>query len=401
MKILLITDSYPPEIRSAAVLMSDFAKELKKRGHKIIVLTTFPRYNLASKENLKSAGLSRENGIEVIRVKTLPIHRVSKYVRGIGEISLPYFFWQKAKKIREKIDIVFVYSPPLSLGRLGVKLKNFFGAKLIVNIQDIFPYNAIDLGVMKNPLVIRFFKKMASRVYKSADFITVHSEGNKKILAEKEKLDPSKIKVIGNWADDELFEKAENRGEFRKKWGINSKFILLFAGVIGPAQGLENIVEVARLLVSQKDIVFLLVGDGSGKKQLLKKAEFLPNVIFQNFVSIQEYPWLVKEADVGLVCLSEKNRTPVVPGKIFGYMAAAIPILAILNKESDGHQIIKDSGCGFSFGPAEKDAFLKALLTLKNDKNLRKEIGQRGFDYFKNHFSKKICIDQYEKIFYD
>lgn len=402
MNILLITGAYLPEIRSATSLLYELATGLKNRGHSITVLTTASVCNLPeNKKTVRFQPLSDEEGIKVIRVKTLPIRKINKYIRGISEISLPYFYRQAAKKwISEKIDIIFVYSPPLSLGILGWQLKKYFRAKLIVNIQDIFPQNAIDLGIIKDPLTTAFFERMEKKVYQKADFITVHSDGNRKFLLEKKEIDSAKIKVIPNWIDFNLFEKTSDERKFQKKWNLENKFILLFAGILGPSQGIDNIISGAKDLKNEKEIAFLLVGDGAEKPKIIEKAKFLSNIFIKDFVDRKNYPQLVKEADVGLLCLSEKNKTPVVPGKILGYMAAGLPVLAVLNKESDGHKIIQDSKCGISVLPGDKEAFVSAVLKLKNNKNLREEMGQNGLNYLKTHFSKKIAVDQHEKLFY-
>jgi len=400
MNILLITDSFVPEIRSSSILMTDLARGLRDKGHKIFVLTCVPKYNLA--DNLSEEKSAEEQEIRVIRVKTLPIHKVGKYVRGVGELCLPCFFSRAAKKyIKDKIDIIFVYSPPLSLGILGKKLKKYFKAKLIVNIQDIFPQNAVDLGVIKKGLVKNFFEKMEKKVYRGADLITVHSQGNKEFLVNKKQVPAEKIEIVPNWIDSQPFDRAVNRGEFRKKWGLENKFVVLFAGVIGPAQGLDFVIETAKE-IQDKDIVFLFVGNGTEKENLKKMAKrFFSNVLFKSFVDPQAYPYLLKEVDVGLVCLSKKVKTPVVPGKIAGYMASGLPILAVLNKESDGHELIQKSGCGFSVISGDKKEFLRALFVLKNNPVLRKEMIEKGKKYFKENFSREKCLDKYEKLFYN
>mgnify|MGYP001612667639 FL=1 len=184
-------------------------------------------------------------------------------------------------------------------------------------------------------------------------------------------------------------------------FNIENKFIFLFAGVIGPSQGLDLIIKAAGKIKDVKDICFLIVGDGMEKKRLLKMAEeySLENVIFKPFVSKDEYPELVKDADVGLVCLSSMNKTPVVPGKILGYMAASIPVVAFLNKESDGHQIIKDADCGYSEISDNVEKAVETIKKIYNERNRLKEYGENGFSYVKENFERNACINRLEEIF--
>jgi glycosyltransferase involved in cell wall biosynthesis len=160
MNILLVTDSYPPEIRSASHLMLELAQELSARGHQITVITTWPEYNLDQSTvllNFKEAEL--EDGIRVIRVKTLPHHNVNYIVRGLAQLLMPWQFLRKLRRYQIKADAVVVYSPPLPLALVGSALKRQ-GTRYLLNVQDLFPQNAIDLGILRNPLQIKLFKAL-------------------------------------------------------------------------------------------------------------------------------------------------------------------------------------------------------------------------------------------------
>jgi colanic acid biosynthesis glycosyl transferase WcaI len=400
MKFLLITDSYPPEIRSTSQILYDLVQELKNRDHEVSVVTTKPRYNLSGESSKRKYNkVTDEDGIKVVRLDTPSIHKVNYVKRGIATLLLPFLFYKNIKKeIKKNPDIIFVYSPPLTLGLSGVWAKKYFSSKLILNVQDIFPRNAVDLGILKNPLLIKFFEIIENWVYKRTDVITVHSEGNRKFLLNNKDQLKEKVKVVHNWIDLSKF-KIERKINFRNRYNLDSKFIILFAGVMGPSQGLDNIIDIAEKLKKEDKIHFLFVGDGSEKEKLKKKANGLKNVSFYPFVDKENYPDLLKSVDVGLVSLSSKNRTPVVPGKILGYMASGLPVLSVLNKESDGHGIIKKSDCGFSLIPEDKEGIINAILELKNNENNRKKLGENGRSFAENNFSKKVCVDEYEKIF--
>lgn len=397
MKVLLITDSYPPEIRSASHLMKELAEGLKNRGFDVAVATTYPEYNLAEEQmNIKYPEFAEENEIKVIRVKTLPHHKINFIVRGISQVSMPYIFENKIKKYLNKADIIIVYSPPLPLAIVGAKLKKFFNAKFLLNVQDIFPQNAIDLGVLKNPLLIKFFKKMEWKAYINADLIFVHSEGNLNFLKKKYPDIAGKFMVLHNWIDTKQFNGILRTNKYRKIYNLENKFIILFAGVIGPSQGLDFVIELANRVRDLEDVIFLFVGDGMEKTKLenLAKTKNLKNVIFKPFVSKEYYPYLVKDCDVGLVSLSSKNRTPVVPGKILGYMAAKLPVLAFLNQESDGHNIIKNANCGFSCIHGDIQEAEKLVREIYKNKNGLIRYGENGYNYVINNFDREICIQK-------
>jgi len=383
--------------------MQELAEGLRDRGHAVTVVTVYPGHNLSgSGEECQFGSVEMENGIEVIRIKTLSPHRVPYLVRGLSQLVLPYvFFYRIRNLIKRRMDVIIVYSPPLPLAIAGSKLKRFYNAKYILNVQDLFPQNAIDLGILKNRLLIKLFKRIEAYAYRNADFITVHSENNKSFLATRNRVPQDRIKVIHNWIDIEPYSKALKTGRFRKMFNIEDKFIFLFAGVIGPSQGLDLIIKAAEKIKDVKDICFLIVGDGMEKERLEKMADDLKlkNVIFKPFVSKDEYPELVKDADVGLACLSSMNRTPVVPGKILGYMAASVPVAAFLNKESDGHQIIRNAQCGYSEISDDVEKTVETVIKIYNEWSRLKEYGENGFGYVKENFERNACINRLEEIF--
>lgn len=402
MKILLITDAYPPEIRSASHLMQELAEELRDRGHSVTVVSCYPRYNLAGSSSRPVFDqLSIEKGVRVIRLHTLPHHKVNFIVRGISQLTVPHIFCHTLKRhLKHGVDAVLVYSPPLPLWRVGFQVRKTYGAKFILNIQDIFPQNAIDLGALRNPILIKFFEEMEKAAYRNADIVTVHSPSNRELLIREKGVLPDKLFTLHNWADTAPYNSHDGPNGFRKRLGLENKFVLFFGGVMGPSQGLDVVIEAARELRGIKDLAILLVGDGTERENLQRKAHAydLENVIFYPFVSKTDYQALLKEVDVGLVCLTTKNKTPVVPGKIQGYMAAAVPVLSLLNKESDGHQIIREAKCGYSgiSDNAQKAAGL--MLKMYQERAHLRELGINGHRYAEANFSKAVCINRLEEL---
>ncbi len=400
--ILIITDSYPPEIRSAAQLMKDLVDGLHGRGYNIWVATSYPKYNLVTSENIIWHKVTDENGVKVLRIDTLPHHKVNFIIRGIAQLLMPYIFFREIKKnIKEKIDIVIVHSPPLPLAVTAYKIKKFYNAKYILNLHDIFPQNAIDLGILKNKFLIKFFERMEKKTYQNSDLIVVPSDSHKKFIEEKRNIPKQKVQVIYHWIDIHPFLQLRKTNRFRKLYNLEKEFIFLFGGVLGPSQGLDLLIKIANRVKGNKDIVFLLVGDGSEKEGLVKMAEELKlkNIIFKPFVSLKEYPELVKDCDVGIVCLADKNTTPAVPAKILSYMTAAIPVLAFLHKESDGLKIVQEAKCGYVVRGNDFKKAVEIVEKIYKEKDKLKELGNNGFKYALNNFTIDVCLNKLEKLF--
>lgn len=402
MNILLITGPYPPEIRAISFMMQELADGLTARGHRVTVATCWPQYNLTREaEGRTFSAVTVENGVRVIRVKTLPIHKSVPYIRALAQLSLPRLFLREiGRTVREKIDAVIVYSPPLTLGLAGLRVKERYGATYILNIQDIFPQNAIDLGFVKNRFLIHLLERMEQTVYAAADAITSHTKSSRRFLIEKRGIPEGKIGVIPNWIDMDIFKGVQATGAFRARYNLQEKFIFLFAGIMGPAQDLGFLVEVATRVADIPDICFLFVGDGVEKKALQRmvKERDLKNVLVEPFVSKEEYPFLAKEADVGLASLSMHNRTPVIPGKIIVSMALALPIVAFLNRESDAHELVRQARCGYTALSNDPEKAADLIKTVYNTRRELTALGENGRDYARRNFSKKACLDAIEQL---
>jgi glycosyltransferase involved in cell wall biosynthesis len=246
---------------------------------------------------------------------------------------------------------------------------------------------------------------MERNAYKRADIVTVHSEGNQKMLLQRHPQIQPKLKILHNWVDIDHHNTEDqtqdpNAIDFREKWNIRQRFVAVFAGVMGPSQYLDLVLEVAAQMQDQDDLMFLLVGDGKEKKRLqeLTKSKNLRNVRFENFVSREAYPYLLRACSIGLVCLSPENKTPVVPGKILGHMATGLPVAAFLHAASDGHQLIADAACGFSADSSDLNACVHVMRRLMNSTEKFKEIGASGHAYAEQNFSKEVCVSGLETM---
>ena len=190
-----------------------------------------------------------------------------------------------------------------------------------------------------------------------------------------------------------------NSINFRKKWNLSHPFIAVFAGVMGPSQYLMLIMRIAESLRYREDLLFLLVGDGVEKEMIMQYAsqKKMRNVRFENFVSRKDYSDLLKICSFGLVCLNPKNKTPVIPGKILGYMAAGLPVAAFLHKSSDGHEVIQNSGCGLSADSADEESCTQVMGALLDNPEVS-QMGMAGRSYAEKHFSKEVCMNHLENL---
>jgi len=403
MNILILTEAFPPEIRSASHLLYELAEDLVEKGFQVTVITRFPK-NYIDKIDKKYTGklFSREKmgEINVIKLNSFSFLRHIPLIRGLSQFILSGLL-VIGGILSDRQDIILTYSPPLPLGISAYLLGKIKKAPFIFNVQDIFPQSVIDLGLLKNKVLIKISEAMEKFIYKKARYVTVHSDGNRENIISKN-VNPEKIVTIHNWVDTDLMKSTEGwDNSFRNKNNLNGRFVVSFAGVMGFAQGLDIVVNCAELLRSYKDILFLLVGDGVKKDGLMKKVEDiqLNNIKFLPLQPKEIYLSILSASDICLVTLDKNVKTPVVPAKLLNIMASGRPVVASLDLKGDAPKIIKDAKCGYCVEAENAEKLSEAILKLYNNTSLRDEFGKNGREYAVRHFSRKICIEKYEKLF--
>jgi colanic acid biosynthesis glycosyl transferase WcaI len=395
MNILLITPHYPPEIRSVSILMSQLADDLAARGHAVTVLAPYPPSHM-DQASYAAAPPSGHAGVRVVRVPVLPFVKVPRAVRAVTHFTLAgSMIWHGLRAGRH--DAVVVYSPPLPLALAAETLAKRWRAPLVVNVQDVYPQALIDLGLARNPVVLAVLRRLERRAYRAASALTVHSEGNRRLLLSRG-VEAAKITVVPNWIDTDLAPSPEPN-PYRVDLTLGSRVVVLFAGVMGYAQDMAVIVEAAALLRHEADVVFLLAGDGVRRRdaEALVNARGLANVRFLPFQPIDRYPALVAAADCCLVTLQAAVKTPVVPSKIAGILAQARPVVAAL-PDGDARQLVEGSGGGICVAPGDAPALAAAIRDLAADPGRRRALGESGRRYVEAHFSRRAATGLYDTL---
>jgi colanic acid biosynthesis glycosyl transferase WcaI len=321
-KILILTNYYPPEIGAASQLYSELADSLAWMDHTVTVVTGFPRYRMNSQ---RQRGIFRRESIgavKVVRVASSPFDRGGPLLRGLDHLYLGASLFSGGL-LGGRHDVVLAQSPPLTIGGAAWAIGRLWGRPSAVNIQDLFPRYAIDAGLMTSSAVKSAFRHLEQFVYRNASALVVHSEGNRShVIAHG--APPRRVRVIPNWADTRYIRPPSRNGGLSSEWNLDHKFVVEYAGTMGYQQDLETVLNAAELLQDHSDIAFLLIGDGVARARLEESAHTrgLQNVRFLPTQSRERYPLALAVADVGVVPLRETIRTPGVPSKLFSIMAS-------------------------------------------------------------------------------
>ncbi len=376
--------------------MQELAEALAASGHDVTVLTTMPRYNLARHEDLPHRR-STEGGVSVVRIPSFFLHNVGPWLKALGQFWLPLPLFAAGLRTSPRFDYVLVYTPPLPLVIAGFALARAHRGRLILNVQDLFPQNAIDLGVLKNPLAIALFRRLEEFGYKHAHALVVHSAGNASWLSGKGY--GEKTEVIHNWFDFSPVERDPHRTALTEI-DVPAKFTVFFGGVMGYAQDLDVILDAALELRDQPDIQFLLVGDGVDRERAEAEARrnSCANIFFRGFVDPPTYRRLMGSVDVGLLTLRSSMQTPVVPNKLLSFLAAGLPVAAALNAESDGIELIRNAGAGINVPAGDGKALAEAIRKFYLNPEFAAQCGRLGREYGLERFSVRKAIGEYVRL---
>lgn len=403
MKILLLSAYYPPDTGSAAHLFYDLGGVLSKEGHDVTVVTGFPSYHAVGdlqryRRRLWMSDV-QPDGVRVVRVAVPQLFRDTAVGRGLWQFSCAAAFAMRALTLKRP-DVTLVYSPPLPLALTSLLLRGLRRVPFIVNIQDLFPQSAIDLGILRNAFLIGFFRRLERTVYRRADLITVHSNGNRDHVLHCGGAAERTI-VLPNWVDTEWLKPGERRNDFSREHDLDHCFVVSFAGVLGHSQDVDVILEAALTLRDEPEIVFLIVGDGVEKTRLQDRARelALPNVRFLPMQPRETYPSLLAASDVSLATLRADVLTPVVPSKILSIMAAGRPVVAAMPPDGDAPALIREARCGQALQPGDAQTLAETLRGLYHDSQECQRLGDNGRRYAEQHLSLRVGARHYLGLF--
>lgn len=401
MKILLVVAYFIPEIGSAAHTYYDLAKAFIRRGHEVDVITSYPReFNLNNEDKGKEYLLYDDiDGTSVYRCKH-PANRDNIIVRGLEHFYLPYYYFKKYREIGKKYDVCLMYIPPLPLYYLAKKIKQHDGTPSVLNFQDFHPQELTDVGVLKNMVMIKILEHIESEAYKNADHITVLSKGGLKYVCQRG-AHKDNVTHIFNSVSLPEFDDLTVRKDFKEREGVENKFLISYAGILSPYQGIDKILDVAKELIDHEDIAIYIAGDGSEKLRLNKRIhqEGIKNVKMLPLLPRTDYFNLIKSSDASFISLDDRMNAPCLPSKTINLMGCSKPIVAMVPDNSDTANVIRKAECGIVVKSGDVAGIRSAILCLKEDASICESMGSNGRRYLETNMSLEKNIGLYEEIF--
>lgn len=406
MHILLIHQYYLEKNDAGGSRFNEMTRIWADEGHNITVLSGMIHANQTKKyaryEGKYFFEEQYDNNIRVIRSHVSESYNISflgrlwAYFSYVLSSILAGFFLA-----RDKYDIIVVTSPPLFVGFTAYILSIFKKVPFLFEIRDLWPESAIDTGVVQNKFIIKLAYWFESFIYQKAKKINVLTPAFRDSLVLKKAINPEKICYIPNAADFSLSEEillSFDANEFRKKLGIENKFVITYVGAHGVANHLDQLLETAELL-KYSNVFFLLIGDGMKKQQLIldSQKKGLVNVRFINPVPKKEVFKYILASDMGTSVLKKVEAFKTVfANKTFDYMSCKKPVLMAIDGVSK--DLIEKADAGTFIEPENAIDFAKKILLYVNNPELIKKQGENGYNYAKLNFDRRILALKYLEI---
>jgi len=396
-RVLLINQYYWPDHASTAQHLADLAESLAAAGCDCHVLSSQSRYRPGEP---KPAEREVHLGVHVHRVPATSLGRRGTWARMTDYLS---FYAGAAIKalLLPRFDVVVTLTTPPIIGLIGTMLRALRGTRHVYWSMDLHPDASLALGRMSpKKRIVRFLSWLSALVYRQADRVVVLGPYMADRIALK-RVPPDRIVTIPVWSRrDEIYPIPRATNPLRKALGLSDKFVVMYSGNLGLAHTFDEILAAAQELHGRTDIVFLFVGGGPrlGEVEAALKAGGLENVRVLDYVPRSELHASLTLADLHLISMRPEMTGIVVPGKLYGAMAAGRPAIFIGPEHCESADTIRQAGCGVTIAPGDAEPLVAAIKLLADDPSLARRMGERGRSAFLARFEERLCCHKWAKL---
>lgn len=402
MNILFLTIGFPENINNRNIY-TDLMQEFKSEGHNVYVVTARER------RNNKATEVSLENDINVLRVRTGNMQKTNFIEKGITTILIEDQFIKAIKKYfsSTKFDLVMYSTPPITFEKVIKYIKGRDNAKSYLLLKDIFPQNAVDLGMISEQSIIyKHFRKKEVKLYTMSDYIGCMSKANVKYVLEHNTfVDKNRVEVCPNSIKPLEFNlSVEEKKSIRERYNIPLEAtVFIYGGNLGKPQGVDFLMEILKANNHRRDAYFLIVGGGTeyGKLETFIESSNFHNVSLYPSLPKEDYDRVVQASDVGMIFLHKDFTIPNFPSRLLTYMEFSMPVIAATDKNTDIGEVIVQGNFGYWSNSGDLEEFNMNLEVLCKDKALLQTMGTNARKYLENNYtvskSYEIIMSHFDK----
>jgi colanic acid biosynthesis glycosyl transferase WcaI len=400
MRVMIFGGYYEPDLGPSAPLFTMLCENLVRLGHQVTMITMVPHYpsgRVSPKYRGKWLWRSVENGVNVIRVGLPSVDR-SKLPQRMWQF-LCYQIGATWAGLGKQYDVVMASTSSLTAWLPFASMVVLRRKPAIYSVYDVYPSVGVTLGIFRHKAVIAFMASMERFCLNHATIVRIISESFRPELRALGVPD-DKMVLVYDWVDTDLIHPLPRDNAFARENNLVGQFVVLYAGNLGLSQGLEHVLTAAETLVEHRDISFVFVGDGANRERLVAEAEQrqLENVRFIPFQPRERLPEVLASGDVSLVSLQRGIGLGSLPSKTFSIMASGRPVVACIDQDSETWNLIKRAEAGLCVAPENPPALVEAILTIKNDQELRDRFGRNGRSWAEQNHSPRSGAMNIEKL---
>lgn len=400
MNILFLTIQRINDISDRGIY-PDLMRKFSLEGHKVFIITP------VEKRYRQKTTLVRENNVSILKVRSLNIQKTNAVSKWLSIYFLNGHYLSGIKKhfANIKFDLIMYSTPPITFSNLIQYIKQRHGAISYLLLKDIFPQNAVDLGLLKRGGILhRYFLTQEKKLYGISDYIGCMSPANVEYLTKNNpELSGERIEVNPN--SHELFDEpfpANMKEQMRLKYGIPlNSTLFIYGGNLGKPQGIDFVVDFLRSQMNQSNRHFLIIGSGTDYKKikLWIDLEKPMNVILLPALPKDEYNHLLRSSDIGMIFLDSRFTIPNFPSRLLSYLEYKLPVLAATDRNTDLGKIIENNKFGYWSVSGDIQSINLNVNRLIMSSALREEMGMNGFRYFLQNYSVSNSYDIIMKHF--
>ena len=394
MNILFLTIGRFDSIEAHSIY-ADLLRSFRNHGHEIYTITPY------EKSTGKKTELVHERSAHVLHLETGNVTGAGNLIsKGLAQMFLEPLYIKAIKKYFSdvKFDLIMYSTPPITFSKAVEFVKKRDGAKSYLLLKDIFPQNAVDLGMMTKTgikgYIYKYFRAKEKKLYRLSDYIGCMSEANVKYVIEhNSEVDPKKVEVCPNAV--EVIDQSVNditRKVIREKYDIPlDKKVFVYGGNLGKPQGIPFLIECLKQVSEMEDIYFLIVGNGGDYEKLESyiNIEKPMNVKLLSYMPKEDYDSMVGSCDVGMIFLDHRFTIPNFPSRLLAYMQAKLPVLAVTDPNTDVGKVIVDGGFGWWCESNDSAIFRDAIREIMNT-NMA-SMKETEFRYLNENYTTEIA----------
>ncbi len=400
MKILIVSQYFWPE----NFRINDLAVDLLKRGHEVSVLTGKPNYpqgRIYKGYGFFSHASDNYEGIKIYRVPLIPRGNGTGLKLSLNYVSFVLFSCIFILLHRKKYDVTFTFAvSPITQAYPAILHKKLFGSKACIWLQDLWPESVSAAGKINSPIVLKCLNKMVRHIYKHSDKILVQSEAFIPSV-EGKGVTKKQLRYVPYWAED-LFSNTSNIFKEKHQHIMPDGFKVMHAGNIGEAQDFDSIIKAANITRQIPEIKWIIVGDGRKKSWVeneIIRLGLQETLFLLGRFPLEDMPSFFVHADVMLLTLKKEDIfSMTIPSKIQSYMAFGKPIAGMLN--GIGAEVIRSADCGYICNAADYVSLANNVMNAYHqEKHVLSQKGENGKQFYNQHFSKDVIINNLINIF--